>query len=195
MADPRFKPTRIEDTGAEVDRLHFVIDRTVPLPQGFRPSSSSGIQWIQVGYFDINRSEHRLPVGLRFQLEDGKDDKRTRYERTGTFEYATAGRSKFPILRKVVIETPPYKLSNGSQACVLEEATYEVEYNKAVDNQQFWLTHYGLPEPEGVTPPKKPIPLYVWLLSGAGGFALIAVVCRWLLRRRTKTPVAPPHTA
>lgn len=193
MSDPRFKPTQVEDTGSGWDRLHFVIDRTVPLPEGFRSSPSSGINSIQAGFLDIDRSEHGLLNGFRFQLEDGKGDKRSSFEQIGTFEYAHNGRSQFPLLRKVVIETPPFKLFNGSQSCSLEVATVEVEYNKAVDNQVFWLTHYGLPEPEGVTPPKKPIPLYVWLLSGAVGLGLIALVCRWLLRRRSakSVPVAP----
>lgn len=197
ITDPRFKPIRVEDTGTEADRLHFVIDRTVTLPEGFRPSPINGIQWVQAGFFDIDRSEYALLTGFRFQLEVGKGDKQYRYDEIGMFEYAPKGRSQFPILRKVVIETPPFKLPGGSLSCLLNEATVEVEYNKPVDNQQFWLTHYGLPEPEGVTPPKKPIPLYVWLLSAAAGLGLIALVCRWLLHRRSaKTvPVAPPPAA
>ncbi|MEO2087890.1 MAG: hypothetical protein ABGY75_00105, partial [Gemmataceae bacterium] len=197
MSDPRFKPIRVEDMGGGIDRLHFIIDRTIPLPADFRPSPTTGIKSIQTGYFDIERSEHAILIGFRIQLEEGKGDKQYRYEWIGTYEYAPPGRSRFPILRKVIIETPPFKLPNGSQSCSLEEATVEVEYNKPVDNQQFWLTHYGLPEPEGVTPPRKPIPLYVWLLAGAAGFGLIALVCRWLLRRRAAkaAPVVPPPAA
>lgn len=65
-----------------------------------------------------------------------------------------------------------------------------------VAEDHFRLSHYGLPEPEGIVW-KKPIPLYVWLLSGAAGLGLIALICRWLLRRRSakSVPVAPPPAA
>ncbi len=63
------------------------------------------------------------------------------------------------------------------------------------DPSIFYMSHYGLPEPEGVTAPTKPIPLWVWLLIAAAVFAVTAVGIRVVLRRRTRTttqPVPPP---
>ncbi|MCU0706635.1 MAG: hypothetical protein MUF18_21985 [Fimbriiglobus sp.] len=54
------------------------------------------------------------------------------------------------------------------------------------DPRIFYLSHYGLPEPEGVTAPPKSFPLWVWLLSAAGVFATVAVFCGWIARRRRR---------
>jgi hypothetical protein len=76
------------------------------------------------------------------------------------------------------------------------EILADIKYGKiSSDEHPFTLSQYGLPEPEGILW-KKPIPLYVWLLAGAAVLGLIALVCRWLLRRRLKSaPVAPPPAA
>lgn len=65
------------------------------------------------------------------------------------------------------------------------------------DKTPFYLSHYGLPEPLGITPPSRPAPTYVWLLLAAGGFGVITLACRWLLKRRSKAlpPPVPPTTA
>ncbi len=78
----------------------------------------------------------------------------------------------------------------------LERCDYSEYTAKAPPDSEFYLTHYGLPEPVGISAPHKPFPLYIWLLSGATVLALIAVLCRWLLQRRTRAAVvAPPSTA
>jgi hypothetical protein len=78
---------------------------------------------------------------------------------------------------------------------IISEAKITPEPGRSTQESDYSLTAYGFPEPEGVVW-KKPIPLYVWLLAGAAAFALIALVCRWLLRRRSKSaPVVPPPAA
>lgn len=56
----------------------------------------------------------------------------------------------------------------------------------------FYLTAFGFPEPPDVTPPARPTPLYVWLLLAASGFGVVALGCRWLLKRRAKAALPPP---
>ncbi|MBA4065816.1 MAG: hypothetical protein C0501_19275 [Isosphaera sp.] len=50
-------------------------------------------------------------------------------------------------------------------------------------DEEFTLSHYGLPEPVGVEP-KKGIPNYVWFLIGAAVFAVLAFLLRHVARRR-----------
>ena len=68
----------------------------------------------------------------------------------------------------------------------------DANYNGREQNHLFYLSHYGLPEPPGVTPPSRPTPNYVWLLIVAGGFGVLALGCRWLLKRRAKATLPPP---
>ncbi len=88
--------------------------------------------------------------------------------------------------------------SSASMKLILRrETTYEVELGGAFEGDEFTLTHYGLPEPPGVEW-ERPTPTYVWLLLAAGVLGVIAVGCRWLLKRRAKAvppPVPPTPTA
>jgi len=60
-----------------------------------------------------------------------------------------------------------------------------------IKDEEFRISAYGLPEPVGVTweepskpsSPTKPIPTYVWILCGAGCFAVLAIVFAFLRQR------------
>jgi hypothetical protein len=65
--------------------------------------------------------------------------------------------------------------------------------NESYSLGNFRLSHYGLPEPEGVVW-DKPIPSYVWYLSIAGGAAAIMFLCGWLLKRRARAWAAAAST-
>lgn len=68
-------------------------------------------------------------------------------------------------------------------------------FSSDVSPSEFLLTHYNLPEPVGVEPPpSKSTPLAIWFLVAAGVLAVVAMSCRWLLRRRTRASVALPAT-
>jgi hypothetical protein len=60
-----------------------------------------------------------------------------------------------------------------------------------IDRAEFYLSHYGLPEPPGVVPPSNRTPRYVWLLIAAGSFAVLAVLFRWQARRWRSAPATP----
>ncbi len=64
---------------------------------------------------------------------------------------------------------------------------YSVDSPRA--ESEFTLTHYGLPEPEGVVW-DKPTPMYIWYLSIAGGAGVLMFLCGWLIKRRAKARAA-----
>jgi hypothetical protein len=60
-------------------------------------------------------------------------------------------------------------------------------------DEVFRLTAFGLPEPVGIAPPRRPIPRYVWFLIAAAGLGVLAVLFRVLARRRgTATRLVAP---
>lgn len=109
------------------------------------------------------------------------------------FEYLEAPGSEHLLKR---METDTKWQLKGDRSPRAAKMTTEFEDMPPADDLGiFYLSHYGLPEPEGVTVPARPIPLWVWLLSAAGVFAFAAVVLTWLARRRNarlkKTPRSP----
>ena len=70
------------------------------------------------------------------------------------------------------------------------------QFTPAVDSpeREFTLSAYGLPEPVGIVW-DRPTPRWVWLLAGAAGLALVAVLFRFLARRnRDHRPTVPTGT-
>ena len=63
-----------------------------------------------------------------------------------------------------------------------------------IDHAEFYLSHYGIPEPVGVVPPSKRTPRYLWLLVAAESFAILAILFRWLARRWRAAPAASMPT-
>jgi hypothetical protein len=72
-----------------------------------------------------------------------------------------------------------------------------------IPESEFSLSGYGLPELDGVVWEKsetastglgnQSIPLYVWLLAAACVLGAVSALCRWLVRRRTRSvPVPQP---
>lgn len=61
------------------------------------------------------------------------------------------------------------------------------DYSDApIPDEEFRLSHYGLPEPHGMQV-KKSIPFYVWLLLGAAVFFVLAIVLRRRANRSSAT--------
>ncbi|MEZ6143463.1 MAG: hypothetical protein R3B84_23080 [Zavarzinella sp.] len=64
---------------------------------------------------------------------------------------------------------------------------YDAKIAQDIDPKQFRLSHYGLPEPEGVVW-RDPRPLWHWLLGGVILTSLLAILFRvWAKRARLKT--------
>lgn len=75
------------------------------------------------------------------------------------------------------------------------ERTEFLDYGTAPsDPAEFYLTHYGLPEPTGFTAPSNRTPRYVWFLLAAGVFAFLAILLRWRSRRWRSAASMPSTT-
>ena len=193
LHDPRCIITRVDPATGGSRRFHFVISPDVPSPAESKILTKSILFFhgnIKGGWFEVSGDYHRID---RYDVESVVLPKKVdTYRQIGEIEYISNSRLPFPFPRSHVTEVPVLKMPDGSSLRTRTVHNYELEYSPGSDESEYYLSHYGLPEPEGVTPPKKPIPLYVWLLAGAGGFALIALVCRWLLRRRRTAGVSRP---
>jgi hypothetical protein len=78
-----------------------------------------------------------------------------------------------------------YAQSASGESLVMKSFGEDVILTPTVDQSEFRLSFYGLPEPEGVVW-EKPIPSYVWYLSIAGGALVLFFIAGWLLKRRAK---------
>jgi hypothetical protein len=77
-----------------------------------------------------------------------------------------------------------YRLTNN-QALQNEVALTFSDYSdRPPPNEELRLYHYGLPDPVGVELPPRRTPIYVWILAAAAGFGVLALLFRWLMRRR-----------
>jgi len=83
--------------------------------------------------------------------------------------------------------------SDGKPFVLKLDCEYKIDLGVRFRPEDFSLSHYGLPEPPGVTW-ERPTPTYVWLLLAAAVLGVVAVGCRWLLKRRAKAvpPQVPP---
>lgn len=92
--------------------------------------------------------------------------------------------SGFPILKRVTehVNIVQYKIKRRVEAT--SKIDYDLEVNEGVPDSEFTLSAFGLPEPVGFEPPKKPLPWYLWLLIAAAASGAIAFAFRYLARRK-----------
>lgn len=83
------------------------------------------------------------------------------------------------------------KTAAGTKQLALEEVITYSEFRPidAPPETDFRLSAFGLPEPVGVVW-ERATPHYVWILFGAGVFALLALLFRYLARRKRQTVTA-----
>ncbi len=70
-----------------------------------------------------------------------------------------------------------YIINPGTNNELINEDYSKITYkklSKPLPQSEFTLTHFGLPEPIGVTWPKPPTPPYIWLLRLAAGLAILS---------------------
>lgn len=92
--------------------------------------------------------------------------------------------SGFPILKSVTEQVKLFQYKSKRKTEGSSKKDYELEVNDNVPDSEFTLTAFGLPEPGGAEPVKKPIPKYVWILIAAGACGALALTFRYLARRR-----------
>jgi hypothetical protein len=100
-------------------------------------------------------------------------------------------REQFPVCAKLEYEVTDTSDGKPVLAYVFEFTEYNDE---AVPDDTFRMSNHGIPDPVDAPPPARITSRPVWLLSAAGLLALIAAICRWLVRRRVRA-TAPPDAA
>lgn len=105
------------------------------------------------------------------------------------------GGSKQVKLSRTIVRTDDMLTAGSIAYDTLDGKSFEAcRYSgyrfEDTDPNEFRVSHFGIPEPVGVTW-EKPTPRYVWFLLGAGGFAALMLVFRYLARRRATTSPVP----
>lgn len=180
LPDPRVQVTRLERPGGRTIRVHFNFDDESST-SGKRQDDTS----LRRGYIDFDESRSFCILGYELTRKSPAGE----WIESGTHEYAAAGNG-IPVLHKITTDSPETKTLKSGVVSARDVATYELDYNSAVPDEVFWLSHYGLPEPVGVTPPPKKTPRSLLFIGGAVVCAALAVVFMWLANRRRN--VAPP---
>jgi hypothetical protein len=179
IADARFRIDRIDKPAdaASPDhvRVFFIYDEMQKNVS--RPPLNQGVR---SGHLDIDRSRRHCVLSYRYE-------RKTRFSESveyGSFQYDNMD-TGIPLLKKVTVEIPEFRSERFGAQKSRETFTYNITYRATIPDEEFRLSHYGLPEPMGVSW-KQSIPTYLWLFLGAGGSAGLALCFRYLARRTPK---------
>jgi hypothetical protein len=157
-----------DDVGRRFLRISFLNDET--------KRKSAPFPGVVSGYIDVEPAHSHRLLAYDFKTKDKVSEGREQ----ATFEYEPG--KGLPVLKKKIIEWPintgKFGIGKGK-----EIQTYKMEFGATVADERFRLSYYGLPEPVGVAW-KKPVPIYVWFLLGAGGCIAAATILRYAARRR-----------
>lgn len=188
LENDRVVVTRVERLGGPPNldpvRLHFTYNGS-----SGKPTDQTVDDTIRSGFLDLDAADKFRVTGYRFERKTKFSD----WTETAMYEYAaTVG--GLPVLMKTTVECPEIKSAKFGLRSTKDVSTYQVVYNRPVSDDVFWLSHYGLPEPNGVIRPRH-TPWYLWLLAAALGFTFIAGLSRWLARRRKRASSLPLTSA
>jgi len=163
----RIEPVQSSDAGYL--RVHFRHD---PQRSGFQKDRGGSIL---SGTIDFDQARNFQVLRYHFIMRSGNVDT----IEDGSFDYEPVGTS---MAKRLTVERPMggLKLKTG---IAREVSVFEVERGARIPEEEFRLTHYGLPEPVEVQW-KKATPLYVWFLVGAGCLFAVAIVFWFAARRR-----------
>jgi hypothetical protein len=163
--------------------------------------SRDGQEWIQIDFTNqhiLNDKGSFDPIQSGTLVFDPKQswclrgyEIRTKHSnsesviRSDVIEVRESSVPRFPLpvriaYTKTSLATEPGYV--GQTVITSLDTQYEIQEPYSPADEEFRLSAFGLPEPQGVTW-DRPTPRSVYLLAAAGGFALLAVVLRWLARR------------
>jgi hypothetical protein len=111
------------------------------------------------------------------KYSDGLEECRSKYD----YSVASSG---YPIVRKIHL-TCEGRTDKGEMYRIEAVTNLELTESDGPPESEFTLSAFGLPEPVGVVWEKK-TPVYVWLLVAAGVLGMLALLFRWLARRRQR---------
>ncbi len=150
------------------------------------PEQPKDDMYIVSGYCDLDEHSSWTCPHAKFTRNEGPKS----VEYTLNTSYVTVAGCKLIQRREV------YGVDKGDVRNTISWVTdYEYSTDK-IDEAQFFLSYYGLPEPEGVSIPRKATSIYLWLLLAAAILAVLAAAFRTIQRRWTRVtnPIAPPPT-
>lgn len=186
VSDPSFKVTKTAreiQNGQELVRVDHVYNYVLQLANRDTHVRAQGTLWLDPSRcWCIQRSKISSEV-----TDDGKRSADREEEVVcETIDHP----SGFPILKNVTehVKITNHKLKRNSGGTTKTE--YELEVNNNVPDSEFTLSAFGLPEPAGMEPVKKPIPIYVWILLAAGVCGALAFAFRSLARRKHPADIA-----
>lgn len=104
-------------------------------------------------------------------------------------EYETVDHpARFPLIKKSTTRETFYNRRTKKKEPFRREIEYEWKVDDNVPDAEFTLTAFGLPEPGGEPPVKKPFPLYVWVLIAGGTCGALALGFWYVARRIRAKP-------
>jgi len=95
-----------------------------------------------------------------------------------------------PVLTETRSEVTEAKSGKTRVPSSRAQSVFDIKYNVDLADEEFTLSHYGLPEPRGVTW-RKPTPIYIWFLLAGVVCVVLASLVRYKIRR--KHPNASPQ--
>jgi hypothetical protein len=179
VADDCFVISQVEELSTSgIWRVYFKHDETrrKNLPSATQINAESG-------YIEVDPAHSFRPTAFKYAIKTKGNGRYYSGVTIGTLNYDSAG--SLPILKEKTEETelPSQELGVRKSKLV---STYTIEYNGKISEEEFRFSHYGLPEPPDVGW-SKPIPTFVWLLTGAGVCAVVATGFRQLARRHRES--------
>lgn len=160
------KPSKVLE--CKYSRVHPVTQKPVNVKEKFYFAPNDG--WICCG------------------LTSGSDPESTEYLEQ-IYSYEPEPQERLPKLKRW--EKWLRNSENPSKSRLLD-ATDITEFRRAsapFSDADFTLTAFGLPEPVGIEQPEPPR-TWIWLIAGAIGAGLTAIVFAWLKRRHATTLAA-----
>ncbi|MGH7170493.1 MAG: hypothetical protein ACRELG_09480 [Gemmataceae bacterium] len=177
IRDPGFVISRIEELagkpGSKPLRVHF-------RNGGWQEQSANGNQCVQSGFIDFDAGHAYRIRGYQVHWKDRDSEG----DRKGVMEYEEG--EGIPLLKTMVQEWPEQHSKKRGLVSSKVATSFKNTYNSGPSDEEFRLSHYGLPEPMGV----KPLPksrTWLWVLAAAVATAALAILFAWLKRRQTRT--------
>jgi hypothetical protein len=173
---PGFVIPRIEQlagsAGSKLLRVRF-------RNEGWQQQPKSATQYARSGFIDFDAGHSYRIMGYEVHWKDNISEG----DRKGVMEYKEG--EGMPILETMVQEWPEQHSKKRGLMSSKKAASLKCSYNSGPSDEEFRLSHYGLPEPMGVKPPQRSH-AWIWLLLAAVGMAGLAILFAYLKRRRAK---------
>ncbi|HEY7314871.1 MAG TPA: hypothetical protein VH643_36330 [Gemmataceae bacterium] len=187
IRDPSFVILRIEKLagtpGSQPLRIQF-------RNEGWRQQPKSATQCVQSGFIDFDAGHSYRIMGYEVHWKDQISEG----DRKGVLDYEED--KGIPLLKSMEQEWPEQHSKKRGLISSKNTTSLKYTYNSGPSDEEFRLSHYGLPEPIGVKPPERPH-TWLWLLIAAVVMAGLGLFFAYLKRQRVSAAharaPAPSH--